>query len=52
MFTPLAFACFLLAYIESVSAAKTIAQENGYEIDARHELLALGAANFATASWS
>jgi high affinity sulfate transporter 1 len=45
---PLAFACFLLAYIESVSAAKTLAQKNGYEIDARQELLALGAANLAT----
>jgi SulP family sulfate permease len=45
---PLAFACFLLAYIESVSAAKTLAQKNGYEVDARQELLALGAANFAT----
>ena len=46
---PLAFACFLLAYIESVSAAKTLAEKNGYEIDARQELLALGAANLATA---
>jgi len=46
---PLAFACFLLAYIESVSAAKTLARKNGYEIDARQELLALGAANLATA---
>jgi sulfate permease, SulP family len=45
---PLAFACFLLAYIESVSAAKTLAQKNGYEIDAGQELLALGVANFAT----
>jgi high affinity sulfate transporter 1 len=45
---PLAFACFLLAYIESVSAAKTLAQKNGYEIDARQELLALGIANLAT----
>src|SRR5664279_2324614 len=45
---PLAFACFLLAYIESVSAAKTLAQKNGYEIDARQELLALGVANLAT----
>jgi high affinity sulfate transporter 1 len=45
---PLAFACFLLAYIESVSAAKTIAQKNGYDIDARQELLALGVANLAT----
>ena len=46
---PLAFACFLLAYIESVSAAKTLAQKNGYEIDPRQELLALGISNIATA---
>jgi len=45
---PLAFACFLLAYIESVSAAKALAQENDYEIDAHQELLALGVANLAT----
>lgn len=45
---PLAFACFLLAYIESVTAARTLAQKNGYEIDARQELLALGIANLAT----
>jgi high affinity sulfate transporter 1 len=45
---PLAFASFLLAYIESVSAAKTLAQKNGYEIDAGQELLALGVANLAT----
>lgn len=45
---PLAFACFLLAYIESVSAAKAIAQKNGYDIDARQELLALGLSNLAT----
>jgi len=46
---PLAFACFLLAYIEGVSAARALAQKNGYEIDARQELFALGAANLATA---
>ena len=45
---PLAVACFLLAYIESVSAAKTLAQKNGYDIDAGQELLALGIANLAT----
>ncbi|MCX6326437.1 MAG: sulfate permease [Bacteroidia bacterium] len=45
---PLAFACFLLAYIESVSAAKALAQKNGYDIDAGQELLALGVANLAT----
>jgi sulfate permease, SulP family len=45
---PLAFACFLLAYIETVSAAKALAQKNGYEIDPGQELLALGVANLAT----
>jgi high affinity sulfate transporter 1 len=46
---PLALACFLLAYIEGVSAARTLADKHGYEIDPRQELLALGAANAATA---
>jgi len=46
---PLAFACFLLAYVESVSAARTLAQKHGYAIDSRQELLGLGAANFAAA---
>ena len=41
----LAFACFLLAYIESISAARTFALRHGYEVDARQELLGLGAAN-------
>nr|WP_315151677.1 sulfate permease [uncultured Flavobacterium sp.] len=45
----LALACFLLSYIESVSAARTLAQKNGYTIDPRQELLALGAANAAVA---
>jgi high affinity sulfate transporter 1 len=46
---PLALACFLLSYIESVSAARTLAQDNGYIIDPRQELLALGVANAAVA---
>jgi high affinity sulfate transporter 1 len=46
---PLACACFLLSYIESVSAARTLAAKHGYEVEARQELLALGAANFAVA---
>lgn len=46
---PLALACFLLSYIESVSAGKSLAQKNGYEIDPHQELLALGVANAATA---
>ncbi|EXI75136.1 MAG TPA: SulP family inorganic anion transporter [Candidatus Accumulibacter phosphatis] len=44
---PLAFACLLLAYVESVSAARALAQSRGYEIDARQELLGIGAANLA-----
>jgi high affinity sulfate transporter 1 len=44
---PLAFACLLLSYVESVSAARAIAQTRGYEIDPRQELLGLGAANLA-----
>jgi high affinity sulfate transporter 1 len=43
--TRLAFACFLLAYIESVSAARTFALKHNYIVDPRQELLGLGAAN-------
>ena len=46
---PLALACFLLSYIESVSAARSLAQKNDYEIDPRQELLALGISNGAVA---
>jgi sulfate permease, SulP family len=46
---PLAFACFLLAYIESVSAAKALGDKAGYEINPRQELLGLAAANLAAA---
>lgn len=44
---PLALACFMLSYIESISAARTLALRHGYNVDARQELLALGAANLA-----
>ncbi len=46
---PIALACFLLAYIEGVSTARTLARQNGYDIDARQELLGLGAANLGVA---
>lgn len=46
---PLSAACFLLAYIEGVSAARTLAARHEYEISPRQELLALGAANLAAA---
>jgi MFS superfamily sulfate permease-like transporter len=46
---PLSGACFLLSYIEGVSAARALAAKNDYAIDPRQELLALGAANLAVA---
>ncbi len=46
---PLACACFLLSYIESVSAARTLAASHKSEVDARQELLAIGAANLGVA---
>jgi MFS superfamily sulfate permease-like transporter len=45
----LAFACFLLSYIESISAARTFSLKHGYPVDPRQELLGLGAANLAAA---
>ncbi len=44
---PLAGGCLLLAYIEGVSAARTFAAKHGYALDARQELLGIGAANLA-----
>jgi sulfate permease, SulP family len=46
---PLAAACFLLGFVESVSAARTLAARHGYEINPRQELLGLGAANLLAA---
>ena len=46
---PLAAGCLLLAYIEGVSAARTFAAKHGYSLDARQELLGVGAANLAAA---
>ena len=45
----LAFACFLLSYIESISAARAFALKHQDEVDPRQELLALGQANFLAA---
>jgi high affinity sulfate transporter 1 len=49
--TRLAVACFLLAYIESVSAARTFALKHHYTVDARQEFLGLGAANLLVGLW-
>jgi high affinity sulfate transporter 1 len=46
---PLAAACFILAYIEGISAARSLAKQNDYEISPRTELLGLGMANLAAA---
>ena len=46
---PLAAGCLLLAYIESVSAARTFAAKHGYALDPGQELLGIGAANLAAA---
>lgn len=47
--TDLAFACFLLAYIESISAARALGLRHRYAVDPRQELLGLGMANLAAA---
>jgi sulfate permease, SulP family len=44
---PLAFACFLLAYVEGTSVARAIADRDGDRVDTNQELLALGAVNLA-----
>jgi len=45
----LAFACFLLSYVESIAAARTFALKHHYTVDPRQELLGLGAANLVAA---
>jgi SulP family sulfate permease len=45
----LAFACFLMGYIETISAARTFAIKNDYTINPRQELLSLAVANFTAA---
>ena len=46
---PLAAACLLLGYVESVSAARALAAKHGYEVNVRQELLGLGGANLLAA---
>ncbi|HLO80626.1 MAG TPA: SulP family inorganic anion transporter [Chitinophagaceae bacterium] len=48
----LAFACFLMGYIETISAARTFAMKHHYEVSPRQELLSMGFANIATAFFS
>jgi high affinity sulfate transporter 1 len=45
---PVALACFLLAYGETISVARSFAQKHGYDVNPEQELTALGAANLAT----
>jgi high affinity sulfate transporter 1 len=49
--TRLAFACFLLAYIESISSARTFALKHRYVVDPRQEFLGLGAASLLAGLW-
>ncbi|WP_319538579.1 SulP family inorganic anion transporter [uncultured Methanospirillum sp.] len=45
---PLAFAIFLLAYVEGMSIGTSLARRYHYKVDANQELLALGATSIAT----
>jgi high affinity sulfate transporter 1 len=45
----LAFACFLLSYVESIAAARAFASTHHYTVDPHQELLGLGAANLMAA---
>jgi high affinity sulfate transporter 1 len=45
---PVALACFMLAYGESISVGRSFAQKHGYDINPEQELTAIGAANIAT----
>jgi sulfate permease, SulP family len=45
---PIALACVLLSYGETISVARSFAQKHGYDISPEQELTALGAANVAT----
>jgi high affinity sulfate transporter 1 len=45
---PTALACFVLAYGETISVARSFAQKHGYDIDPAQELTAVGVANLAT----
>ena len=44
---PVAFALFLLSYVEGIGAVQTFARRNGYRADPDQELLADGAGNIA-----
>lgn len=48
----LGLACFVLSYVESISAARALALKHDYEVDARQELMALGASNLAASMGS
>jgi high affinity sulfate transporter 1 len=47
----LALACFLLAYIESISSARTFALKHRYTVDPSQEFLGLGGANLLCGLW-
>ena len=44
----LAFACFVMGFIETMAVARTFAMKHRYTVDPRREMLALAAANVGT----
>lgn len=48
---PIAFACFVLAYVESIATVQSFAQSRGDVIDPDQELVALGAANLTVGAF-
>ena len=48
---PIALACFILAYAETISVARSFADAHGETVDADEELLALGATNIAAGAF-
>jgi len=48
---PIALACFILAYVETVTTGRSFAEAHGDTTDPDEELLALGAANLATGAF-
>jgi SulP family sulfate permease len=48
---PIALACFILSFVETITTGNTLAAAHGDVIDPEQELLALGAANLTTGAF-
>jgi high affinity sulfate transporter 1 len=49
---PVAAACFVLAYVETLTTGRTLAHDRGDVVDPQAELVALGAANVAAGTFA